>query len=93
VLCHGIKGNIDHSNYIYVTIIPYDGVSKKKAFAGKSASAKLVADSPLVSFSLEDFLGVFPGKLRYTYEKPPELIQEPVQGLWLDCSELKGRFH
>jgi hypothetical protein len=72
-------------------MIPYEGVSGKKTLTGKSASAKLVAVSPLVSVSPGDFLGI--GKLRYTDEKPPGAIQGHVQGLWLDRSEVKGKFH
>lgn len=93
MLRHGIKGDIDHNKSIYINMIPYEGVSGKKTLTGKSASANLVAVSPLVSVSPGDFLGIFPGKLRYTDEKPPGAIQGPVQGLWLDRSEVKGKLH
>ena len=93
VLRHGIKGDTDHNKSIYVSMVSYEGVSGKKTFTGKPASAKLIAVSPLVSVAPGDFLGIFPGKLRYTDEKPPGAIQGPVQGLWLDRSEVKGKFH
>jgi hypothetical protein len=93
VLRHGIRDDNDHNKSIYVSMILYEGVSGKKTLTGKSVSAKLVAVSPLVSISPGDFLGIFPGKLRYTDEKPPGAIQGPVQGLWLDRSEAKGKFH
>jgi hypothetical protein len=93
VLRHGIKGDIDHNKLIYVSMILYEGASGKKPLTGKSASAKLFAVSPLVSVSPRDFLGIFPGKLRYMNGKQPGAIQGPVQGLWLDRSEVKGKFH
>jgi hypothetical protein len=93
VLCHGIKGDIVANKSIYVSMIPYEGVSAKKTLGGKSPSAKLLAVSPLVSVSPGDFLGIFPGRLRYADEKPVGAIQGPVQGLWLDRSEVKGKLH
>jgi len=74
-------------------MISYEGISGKKTFGGKSASTKLLAVSPLVSVSPGDFLGIFSGRLRYTDTKPAGAIQGPVQGLWLDRSEVKGKLH
>jgi hypothetical protein len=65
VLRRGIKGDIDSNKSIYVSMIPYEGISGKKTFGGKTPSAKLLAISPLVSVSPGDFLGIFPGRLRY----------------------------
>ena len=93
VLHHGIKGDIDANKAIYVSMIPYEGISAKKTLSGKSPSAKLLAVSPLVSVSPGDFLGIFPGRLRYTDEKPAGAIQGPAPGLWLDRSEVKGKLH
>ncbi|KIN08877.1 hypothetical protein OIDMADRAFT_48720 [Oidiodendron maius Zn] len=72
-------------------MIPYEGISAKRTLSGKSPSAKLLAVSPLVSVSPVDFLGIFPGKLRYTDEKPAGAIQGPIQGLWLERFEVKGK--
>ena len=74
-------------------VLPYEGISEKKTFGGKSPSAKLLAISPLVSGSPGDFLGVLPGRLRYIDTKPVGAIQGPVQGLWLDRSEVKEKLH
>jgi hypothetical protein len=74
-------------------MIPYEGISGKKTFGGKLPSAKLLAISPLVSLSPGDFLGIFPGRLRYTDIWPAGAILGTVQGLWLDCSEVKGKLH
>ncbi|KAH7317397.1 hypothetical protein BKA65DRAFT_557602 [Rhexocercosporidium sp. MPI-PUGE-AT-0058] len=93
ILRHGIKGDIDGNKSIYVGMIPHEGISEKKTFGGKSPSAKLLAVSHLVSVSPGDFLGVFSGRLRYTATKPTGAIQGPVQGLWLDRSEVKGKLH
>jgi hypothetical protein len=93
VLHHGIKGDIHANKAIYVSMIAYEGISSKKTLSGKSPSAKLLAVSPLVSVSPGDFLGLFPGKLRYTDEKAAGAIDGPAQGLWLDRSEVKGKLH
>ena len=93
VLHHGIKGDIDANKAIYVSMIPYEGISTKKTLSGKSPSAKLLTVSPLVSVSPGDFLGIFPGRLRYTDKKPAGAIQGPAPGLWLDRSEVKGKLH
>ena len=74
-------------------MIPYEGVSKKKTLGGKSPSAKLLTVSPLVSVLPGDFLGIFPGRLRYIEEKPPGAIQGPVPGLWLNRLEVKGKLY
>jgi hypothetical protein len=93
ILRHGIKGNIDYNKSIYVSMIPYEGISGKKTFGDKSPSAKLLTVSPLVSVSPGEFLGISPGILRYTDTKPAGAIQEPIQGLWLDRSEVKGKLY
>ena len=93
VLQHGIKGDINANKAIYVGLIPYEGISAKKTLGGRSPSAKLLAASPLVSISPGDFLGIFPGKLRYTDVHPAGAIEGPAQGLWLDRSEVKGKLH
>jgi hypothetical protein len=89
VLRYGIKGDINTNKVIYVSLIPYEGISAKKTLGGRSPSAKLLAVSPLVSVSPGDFLGIFPGRLRYTDEHPAGAIEGPAQGLWLDRSEVK----
>jgi hypothetical protein len=93
ILCHSIKGDIDGNKSIYINMIPYEGISGKKTLGGKPLSANLLAVSPLVSVSPGDFLGIFPGRLRYTDKKPAGAIQGPVQGLWLDRSEVKGKLN
>ena len=70
LLYHGIKGNIDTNKSIYVSMILYEGVSKKKTLGGKSPSVKLLTVSPLVSVLPGDFLSIFPRRLRYIEEKP-----------------------
>jgi hypothetical protein len=74
-------------------MIPYEGESGKKTLGNKSASAKLLAVSLLVSVAPGDFLGIFPGRLRYTKQKPLKAIKGPVPGLWLDYSEMTGKLN
>jgi hypothetical protein len=93
LLQYGIKGDINTNKAIYVSLIPYEGISAKKTLGGRSPSAKLLAVSPLVSVFPGDFLGIFPGRLRYTDEHPAGAIEGPAQGLWLDRSEVKGKLH
>jgi len=74
-------------------LVLYKGISRKKTLKSKAASTDLLAISPLVSVSPGDFLGIFSGRLRYIDKKLAGVIQGPVQGLWLDCSEVKGRLN
>jgi hypothetical protein len=74
-------------------LVLYEGISRKKTFVGKAALTDLLAVSPLVSVSLRDFLGIFSRRLRYTDKKLAGAIQGPVQGLWLNCSEVKGKLN
>jgi hypothetical protein len=93
VLQYGPKGGGDGNKSIYVSMVPYEGISAKRTVGSKPPSTKLLALSPLVSISPGDFLGVFPGRLRYTDTMPPGAIHGPVPGLWLDRSEVKGKLH
>ena len=81
ILRHGIKGDIDGNKSIYVSLVSYEGISRKKTFAGKAASTELLAVSPLVSVSPGDFLGIFSRRLRYTDKKLAGAIQGPIKGL------------
>ena len=93
VLRHGIKGQLDRNKSIYVGLVPYDGESGKMAFKNKTASTKLLLVAPLVPVAPGDFLGIFPGQLRYTEQKPTRAIKGPVLGLWLDYSEVMGKLN
>lgn len=78
ILCYSIKGDIDSNKSIYVSLVSYKGISRKKTFASKAASTSLLAVSPLVSVSPRDFLGIFSRRLRYTDKKLVGAIQGPV---------------
>jgi hypothetical protein len=71
--------------------VPYEGESDKKTFGNKAASNELLAVAPLVAVAPGDFLGIFPGRLRYTDQKPTRAIKGPVSNLWLDYSEVMGK--
>jgi hypothetical protein len=63
VLCYSIKGDLSRNKAIYVALILYKGVSRKKTFSSKPAFIKLLAVAPLIFISLRDFLRIFSGKL------------------------------
>jgi hypothetical protein len=73
--------------------VPYEGKSDKRTFSNKTASTELLAVAPLVAIAPGDFLGIFPGRLRYTDQKPTRAIGGPVLNLWLDYSEVMGKLN
>ncbi|OBT44249.1 hypothetical protein VE00_05409 [Pseudogymnoascus sp. WSF 3629] len=93
ILRHGIKGQLDRNKSIYISLIPYKGKSDKIAFSNKAASADLLGVAPLVAIAPGDFLGIFPGRLRYTDRKPARAIGGPVLNLWLDYLEVMGKLN
>ncbi|KAH8650269.1 hypothetical protein BGZ60DRAFT_421646 [Tricladium varicosporioides] len=93
VLRYGIKSQLDRNKSIYVSLIPYEGQSNKRTFSNKTASTELLAVAPLVAIAPGEFLGLFPGRLRYTDHKPTRAISGPVSNLWLDYSEVMGKLN
>jgi hypothetical protein len=93
VLPYGIEGQFDRNKAIYVSLVPYDGQSDKRTFSNKAASTELLAVAPLVAIAPGDFLGLFPGRLRYTDQKPTRTIGGPVPNIWLDYSEVMGKLN
>jgi hypothetical protein len=47
----------------------------------------------MVAVAPGDFLGIFPGRLRYTHQKPARVIGGPILNLWLDYSEVMGKLN
>ncbi|KFY02661.1 hypothetical protein O988_02001 [Pseudogymnoascus sp. VKM F-3808] len=93
VLRHGIKGQPDCNKSIYISLIPYEGKSDNITLGRKAASTDLLAVTPLVAIAPGDFLGIFPGRLRYTDCKPARAIEGPVPNLWLDYLEVMGKLN
>lgn len=93
VLRYGIKGQFDRNKSIYISLIPYEGQSDKRTFSNKTASTELLAVAPSVAVAPGDFLGLFPGRLRYTDEKPTRAISGPASNLWLDYSQVMGKLN
>jgi hypothetical protein len=91
ILHHGLKGQSNCNKSNFVSLVPYEGESRKRTLGARSSSTKLIAVSPLVLVSLRDFLGIFAGRLRYTDQKPPRSIPRPVPNLWLDYSVVMGK--
>ena len=73
--------------------MPYQGKSDKRTFSNKTASTDLLAIAPLVAVAPGEFLGIFPGRLRYIDQKPTRAISGPVSNLWLDYSEVMGKLN
>ena len=93
IIRHGIKGQLDRNKSIYVSLVPFEGKPDKMTFSNKPASTELLAVAPLVAVTPGDFLGIFPGQLRYTSGKPIRAISGPLPNLWLDYSEVMGKLN
>ncbi|KAN0101933.1 hypothetical protein V8E51_012443 [Hyaloscypha variabilis] len=93
VLRHGIKGQLDRNKSIYVSLVPYEGQSDRRALSNKAALTELLAVAPLVAVAPGDFLGLFPGRLRYTDQKLMRAVSGPVPNLWLDYSDVMGKLN
>ena len=93
ILRYGIKGELDRNKSIFISFVPYEGDSDKETTRNKTASTKLLTVAPLVAVAPGDFLGIFPGRLRYTNQKPTTAIRGPVSNLWLDYSEVRGKLN
>jgi hypothetical protein len=91
ILRHGIKGQQYRNKHIFIDLFPYDGEQDKRSISSTTASSDLLAASPIAALSPGDFLGIFPGRLRYTDQKPVRSITGPVSNLWLDYSEVMGK--
>jgi hypothetical protein len=91
ILGHGLKGQSDRNKSTFVGLLPYERASGKRTLGSRSASAELLAVTPLVPILPGDFLGIFARRLRYTDQKPPRSILGPVPNLWLDYSVVMGK--
>jgi hypothetical protein len=88
VLRYKIEGQLDRNKSIYVSFVPYKGQSDKRTLSNKTASTDLLTVPLLVAVTPKDFLGIFPGQLWYTDQKPTRAINRPVSNLWLDYSKV-----
>jgi hypothetical protein len=93
ILRYGIKGELDRNKSIFISFVPYEGKSDRRTLSNKTASTELLAVAPLIGIAPGDFLGILPGRLRYTHQKPPRAIGGPVSNLWLDYSEVMGKLN
>lgn len=75
------KAKLDRNMSIYISLIPYKGKSDKITLSIKASSTDLLAVAPLVLIAPGDFLGIIPGRLRYTDCKPARAIGGPVRNL------------
>ncbi|KFY43092.1 hypothetical protein V495_04165 [Pseudogymnoascus sp. VKM F-4514 (FW-929)] len=91
VLSYGLKRQPERNKSNYVSLVPYEGESGKRTLGTRTGSTELLTVAPLVPILPGDFLGIFPGRLRYTDQKPPRSIPGPIPNLWLDYSEVMGK--
>lgn len=91
LLRSGFCGQPDSNKSRFISLIPYEGESGRRALGSCAGSTGLLAVAPLVLIVPGDFLGIFPGRLRYTNQKPPRSIPGPVANLWLEHSVITGR--
>jgi hypothetical protein len=91
LLCSSLSGQPNRNKSRLISLIPYKGESGRRTLGICASSTRLLAVAPLVPIVPGDFLGIFPGRLRYTNQKPPRSIPGPVAKLWLEYSVITGR--
>lgn len=91
ILYHRVKGKSDCNKSVFVSLVPYDGESRKRTIGNKPASTKLLSVCSVAAVVPGDFLGIFPGKHRDADRRPSNAIRSPFPGLWLDYSETPGK--
>jgi hypothetical protein len=84
ILRYGIERQLDRNKSAYVSLGLYQGVSDTRTFSNKAASSI----APLVAAAPGNFLGVFPGWLRYTNQKLTRAISRPVSKLSFNYSKI-----
>lgn len=75
------KVKLGRNMSIYISLIPYKGKLDKITLNIKVASTDLLAVALLVLITTRDFLGIFLGRLRYSYCKPARAIRGAVRNL------------
>jgi hypothetical protein len=91
VLQHGLKDQPNCNKSSFISLMLYEGKSRKRTLGTRSASGELFVVAPLVPIFPRDFLGIFARRLRYTEQKPPRSILGLVPNLWLDYSVVIGK--
>ncbi|KAH8590348.1 hypothetical protein B0O99DRAFT_599021 [Bisporella sp. PMI_857] len=92
VLLNGLNYNSERNKSVFIDLVRYEVESEKTYYRGKPAVSKRIAVCPIVPVAPGDFLGTFPGALRYTKQEHMSTsdLLAPVSGLWLDRSKVSG---
>ena len=91
LLRSGLCGQPDSNKSRFISLMPYEGESGRRTLGSCASSTGLLAVVPLIPIIRGDFLGIFPGRLRYTSQQPPRSIPGPVANLWLEHSVITGK--
>jgi hypothetical protein len=78
---------------VFIDLVRYEVVFEETYYRGKPAVSKRIAICPVVLVAPRDFLGTFPGALRYTKQDQMSAadVQGPASGIWLDRSKVTGK--
>jgi hypothetical protein len=90
IIRNGVKGDQNRNKSHFVDLVLYEIKSREDV---KPATCKCLAICPVVHISSGDFLGTFPGRIRYTSQVPKAAIKGPVSTLWLDNSQVTGKLN
>jgi len=66
VLLNGLNYDTEGNKSVFIDFVRYEVESEKIYYQGKRAVSKRIAVCPIVPVAPGDFLGTFPGALRYT---------------------------
>lgn len=93
VLLNGLSHDSERNKSVFIDLVRYEVASEEIYYRNKSAVSKRIAVCPVVPVAAGDFLGTFPGALRYTKQDLMSTsdVQGPVSGLWLDRSKVTGK--
>ena len=93
VLLNGLNHDTERNKSVFIDFVRYEVESEKTYYRGKPAVSKRIAVCPIVPVAPGDFLGTFPGALRYSKQDQMSTsdVQGPVSGLWLDRSKVTGK--
>jgi len=93
VLLNGVNDDSERNKSVFINLVRYEMESEKIYYRGKRAVSKRIAVCPMVPVAPGDFLGTFPGALRYIKQEHMSTsdLLAPVSGLWLDRSKVSGK--
>jgi hypothetical protein len=93
VLLNGLNHDTEGNKSVFIDFVCYEVESEKTYYRGKHAISKRIVVCPVVPVAPGDFLGTFPGTLRYTKQEQVSIpgLEGPMSSLWLDYSKVTGK--